>query len=104
MASIKENKLKGKTTFYRFFAYLGRSQDGKLIRKTTTWKPPDGMTPAKERKLAELEAERWELSLTEEETETAPSPPIPEIRADDFVTFIDSVIMNFSMFALISRI
>lgn len=49
------------------------------------------MTPAKERRLAELEAERWELSLTEEETETAPSPPIPEIRADDFVTFIDSV-------------
>ena len=91
MPTIKENQLSGNTISYRFTVCLGRDQAGKQIRKTTTWRPPEGTAPSKARKMAEQEAKRWELSLTEEESPAPPPPPEPEQRKDDFVKFIDSV-------------
>ena len=43
----------GKT--YRFTAYLGYDYNGKQIRKTTTFVPPDGLTSKKADKLAKEE-------------------------------------------------
>ncbi len=97
MACIKENKSGNKVISYRFSIYLGRTLGGKLIRKTTTWKPPSDLTPAKARKAAEAEARQWECEVRDayqEEKEledAAPLPPAP--RADDFISFIDDVWM-----------
>lgn len=44
---------RGKT--YRFTAYLGYDYNGKQIRKTTTFVPPDGLTSKKADKLAKEE-------------------------------------------------
>ena len=37
---------------YRFTVYMGYDADGKQIRKTQTFTPPDGMTQRKADKLA----------------------------------------------------
>ena len=37
---------------YRFTAYCGYDMNGKQIRKTTTWIPPEGTTTKKADKLA----------------------------------------------------
>ena len=98
MASIIENKRGEKVISYRFFAYLGRTPEGKMIKKTTTWKPPETLTPAKARKAAEVQARQWERDLLvkiqeEEEKAVAPPPPpaAPAARRDDFIDFIDNV-------------
>ena len=98
MASITENKRGEKIISFRFFAYLGRTPEGKMIKKTTTWKPPETLTPAKARKAAEVKARQWERDLLvkiqeEEEKAAAPPPPpaAPAARRDDFIDFIDNV-------------
>ena len=53
MATIREVKKKGKIISYCFTVSLGRDEQGKQIRKNLTWKPTEGMTPAKARKAAE---------------------------------------------------
>lgn len=40
---------------YRFTVALGMDSKGKQIRKTSTWKPPEGLTPKKADKLAKEE-------------------------------------------------
>ena len=66
MASIRENKKKGKTVSYRFTACLERDVRGKQIRRYTTWKPPEGLTPAKSKKAAERAANEWEERIRAE--------------------------------------
>ena len=96
MAGITENRKGNKVTSYRFYIYLGRTSDGKLIKKTTTWKPLSSLTPAKARKEAERAAEQWEEEVKkaqqeEEETERAaaasapPQPPAPAPKRIGFV-------------------
>ena len=66
MASIRENRKNGKVVSYRFTACLERDAKGKQIRKYLTWTPPDGLSPAKAKKVAEKEADRWEGEIREE--------------------------------------
>ena len=102
MASIKENRNGNKVTSYRFSVYLERTSDGKMIKKTTTWKPLSDLTPAKARKAAEVRARQWEREVKEayqEEKETAaaalsrPQSTAPVLRSDDFISFIDNIWM-----------
>jgi len=44
-------------------AYMGYSDDGQQRRKTTTYRPPDGVTPGKAEKLARAYAITWEEKI-----------------------------------------
>lgn len=93
MASIRENQKNGKTVSYRFTVCLDRDVRGKQIRRYTTWTPPDGLTPAKEKKAAEHAADAWEQEVKaeyqkEKEQGCAYRLP-PEQRHDDFTAFVN---------------
>lgn len=55
MASIRK---RGDT--FTITAYLGYDESGKQRKKTTTYRPPDGVTPGKAEKLARQYAAIWE--------------------------------------------
>lgn len=55
MASIRK---RGET--YTITAYMGYDENGKQRKKTTTFRPPDGVTPGKAEKLAKAYAATWE--------------------------------------------
>lgn len=84
MASIRENRESGKVVSYRFVACLGRDDSGKQIRCYTTWKPPVGMTPAKELKAARTAAMHWETELKTKRLEKKPEKP-KRVRISDFI-------------------
>lgn len=63
MASITESKKGNQIVSFRFRVLVGKDENGKQSFKTKTWKPPEGMTPAKARKLAEVEACKWEREI-----------------------------------------
>ena len=62
MATIIEQKKEKKVVSYKFVVCLGR-ENGKKIYRSTTWKPPQGLSYAKARKMAEIEAYQWEQEL-----------------------------------------
>ena len=63
MATITE-KMKGKQVVsFKFTVCVGRDEKGKQKYKTMTWKPPEGLTTAKARKLAESQAFIWEQEI-----------------------------------------
>ena len=55
MASIRK---RGET--FTITAYMGYDENGKQRKKTTTFRPPDGVTPGKAEKLAKAFAATWE--------------------------------------------
>ena len=55
MASIRK---RGET--YTITAYMGYDENGKQRKKTTTFRPPEGVTPGKAEKLARAYAATWE--------------------------------------------
>lgn len=59
MANIRENVKDGKIVSYGFAVCVGRDRQGKQIRKFTTWIPPSGLSPTKERRAAEPAVEEW---------------------------------------------
>jgi integrase len=66
LATIKANKNKdGKIVSYRFRALVGTDEQGKQVRITTTIKRPEGLTPAKEKKEVERQADAWEKEQRE---------------------------------------
>lgn len=93
MASIKENKKNGQIISYRFSVYLGRTSEGKQLRQTLTWTPPEGLTPVKARKAAERAAADWETKLqnTSHSQSEAAIAPLTQNRRDDFVDFARNV-------------
>ena len=93
MASIKENRKNGQIVSYRFSVYLGRTPDGKQLRQTLTWTPPEGLTPVKARKAAERAAADWETKLqsTSPSQQEAAIAPLTQNRRDDFVGFARNV-------------
>lgn len=93
MASIRENKKNGKVISYRFISCLGRDENGKQIRKYTTWAPPNELTPARAKKAATAAAAAWELELRSGIPKEEPRVVVPkeDVREDDFVTFVDEV-------------
>ena len=63
-----------------------------------TWTPPEGLTPAKERKAAERAADAWELEMREEFQKQKEAEAMgrsyalpPEKRRDDFTAFVREV-------------
>ena len=58
MASIRK---RGET--YTITAYMGYDENGKQRKKTTTFRPPDGVTPGKAEKLAKAYAATWEEKI-----------------------------------------
>ena len=106
LATVKEYFRDGKLYSFHFTATLGRDKNGKQIRKYKTWIVPKGLTPAKAKKQAQVEAELWERSLKEPSPappESSPNQPPPLLyqlqsplyhpveRRDDFVSFINDV-------------
>ena len=57
MASIRK---RGDT--YTITAYMGYDESGKQRKKTTTFRPPDGVTPGKAEKLAKALSRRYGLA------------------------------------------
>ena len=58
MASIRK---RGET--FTITAYMGYDKDGRQIKKTTTFRPPDGVTAGKAEKLARAYAVTWEEKI-----------------------------------------
>lgn len=58
MASIRK---RGDT--YTITAYMGYDENGKQRKKTTTFKPPAGVTAGKAEKLAKAYAATWEEKI-----------------------------------------
>ena len=52
MASIKEERTRGKRLSYKFRVCLGRDENGRQISKAMRWNPPEDMTLAKAKKEA----------------------------------------------------
>jgi hypothetical protein len=53
---IRDTKKYGRT--YKFRTLIGTDEKGVRQYARTTWKPPEGLSPVKEKKLAEAEAYR----------------------------------------------
>jgi len=92
MANIRENTKNGKVVSYRFITCLERDEQGKQVRRYTTWTPPQELTPAKARKAAERAADLWEQEVKAEYREEKKlaatglfKKQSPEKRHDDFV-------------------
>ena len=63
MATITEKSKGNKVVSFKFHCCVGRDEQGKQHFRTTTWKPPEGLSYAKARKMAEAEAYRWEQTI-----------------------------------------
>lgn len=63
MAKIVGKSRAGKVYQYNFKAYVGRNEKSQQIFKTMVWKVPEGLTPTKANKLAQLTADQWEQEL-----------------------------------------
>ena len=63
MATITEKSKGNKVVSFKFHCCVGRDEQGKQHFRTTTWKPPEGLSYAKARKIAEAEAYRWEQTI-----------------------------------------
>ena len=94
MASIEIRDTKDGKRAYRFRTLIGKDASGKRIFETTTWKPPEGLTAAKEKKLAETEAYHWDQQIkngiphTEQGAFTVPPaaaepPPMEEVMPEE---------------------
>ena len=70
MATIQERVSKDGGRTYKFRTMTGKDAAGKRIFAFYTWKPPAGLTHTKERKLAEVEAYKWEKQVRGEEIPT----------------------------------
>ena len=51
MSTIPSKKKDGKVVAFKFTTYVGKDDQGTQKYKTTTWKPPNGLSVAKARKL-----------------------------------------------------
>ena len=58
---IRDTKKYGRT--YKFRTLIGTDENGVRQYARTTWKPPEGLSLVKEKKLAEAEAYRWEQEI-----------------------------------------
>ena len=84
MANIEKRVTKDGRRVYKFRCLVGKDARGKQKFEYTTWKPPEGLTAAKEKKLAEAEAYRWEQELKHGGVTTGGeyTTPLPETQND----------------------
>ena len=54
---------RGKTDSFLVTSYQGYMDDGRQVRRTTTFRAPPGSSPAKQQKLADAFAHEWEMKI-----------------------------------------
>lgn len=96
MASIRENLRDGGIVSFRFTCSIGRDEQGKQIRRFTTWYPPMELSPSKARRAAEKAAEQWEKEVKAEYEQDLKDPERIKAREiarskTDFVDFVLNV-------------
>ena len=86
MATIIEKKNKaGELISYKIMVCVGRDEQYKQVWRTTTIQRPDGLTPAKERKEIERQADAWEQEQKAEYERTHSKEDKSKITFADFV-------------------
>ena len=86
MATIDTRKSKdGEIIGYRFRACVGRDEHYKQVWRTCTVKRPEGLTPARERKEIERQADAWETAQKEEYSRTHVKTDKEKITFAEFV-------------------
>lgn len=86
MATIVEKKNKAGTLIsYKIMVCVGRDEQNKQVWRTTTIQRPDGLTPAKERKEIERQADAWEQEQKAEYERTHSKEDKSKITFADFV-------------------
>lgn len=86
MATIIEKKNKAGTLIsYKIMVCVGRDEQNKQVWRTTTLARPDGLTPAKERKEIERQADAWEQEQKAEYERTHSKEDKSKITFADFV-------------------
>lgn len=86
MATIIEKKNKAGTLIsYKIMVCVGRDEQNKQVWRTTTLTRPDGLTPAKERKEIERQADAWEQEQKAEYERTHSKEDKSKITFADFV-------------------
>ena len=98
MASLIEVFKDGRIVSYRFSCCVGRDRNGKQLRRSMTWHPPDGLRQSRMRAAAERAAADWEETVRAEyaaelERMSRPDPGYipPEERRDDFCEYVNNV-------------
>ena len=98
MASLIEVFKDGRIVSYRFSCCVGRDMNGKQLRRSMTWHPPDGLRQSRMRAAAERAAADWEETVRAEyaaelERMSRPDPGYipPEERRDDFCEYVNNV-------------
>lgn len=87
MATIVEKKDKaGKVISYKVMVCVGRDEQYKQIWRTCTLKRPEGLTPAKERKEIERQADAWAETQKAEYERTHSKEDKDKITLADFIT------------------
>lgn len=87
MATIVPKKDKaGNIRSYKFMVCVGRDEQYKQIWRTTTVKRPDGMTPAREKKEVERQADEWARAQQAEFDRTQSKVDKDKITFETFVT------------------
>ena len=86
MATIDTRKnAQGEIIGYRFRACVGRDEHGKQVWRTCTIPRPEGLTPKKEEKEIERQADAWELDQKEHYEKTHSKKDKDKLTFADFV-------------------
>lgn len=86
MATIVEKKNKaGEIVSYKLMVCVGRDEQYKQVWRTTTISRPEGLTPVKERKEIERQADAWEQEQKAEYARTHSKEDKSKITFADFV-------------------
>ena len=85
MATIDTRRDKaGQITGYRFRACIARDEQGKQVWRTVTVKRPEGLTPAREKKEIERQADEWERAQAAQYNKTHSKEDIERITFEGF--------------------
>lgn len=76
MASITENRRKGKIVSFRFRVFVGRDKNGRQQFKTKVWKPDKNYTEKRLIKIAEAEAALWEREIMQGDSAPIEEKPV----------------------------
>ncbi len=93
MASVREKIKDNKIISFQFTCSIGRDENGKQIRRYSTWTPPAELSPAKARKAAFKAAEEWEKQARAEYEQDVKDPERVKAREiarsrTDFADFV----------------
>ena len=93
MASVREKIKDNKIISFQFTCSIGRDENGKQIRRYSTWTPPAELSPARARKAAVKAAEEWEKQAIAEYEQDLKDPERVKAREiarsrTDFVDFV----------------